>query len=91
MLWDVPTGRLLHTFTGHVARVVAVAFCPDGRYGLSGSLDRTLRLWDLEARTCRAIAPVDSSPLAIAVASDSHTTVVGDQVGNVHHFQFHVN
>jgi WD40 repeat protein len=90
-LWELATGRLLHTFTGHGGRVIAVAFCPDGRYALSGSSDRTLRLWDLEERTCRAMALVDSSPLAIAVASDSRTTAVGDQVGNVHHFRLHVN
>jgi WD40 repeat protein len=90
-LWELATGRLLQTFTGHGGRVVSVAFCPDGRYALFGSLDRTLRLWDLEERICRAIALLDSSPLAIAVASDSRTTVVGDQVGNVHHFRIHAN
>jgi WD40 repeat protein len=90
-LWELATGRLLHTFTGHEGRVVAVAFCPDGRYALSGSLDRTLRLWDLEERICRSTALMDSSPLAIAVASDSRTTAVGDQVGNVHHLRIHVN
>ena len=30
-LWDVKTGKVLHTFTGHSDFVYAVAFAPDGR------------------------------------------------------------
>ena len=50
-----------------------------------------MRLWDLQERVCRAMVPLESSPLAIALATDDRTVVVGDRVGNVHHFQIHVN
>jgi WD40 repeat protein len=90
-LWDVSTGDLLHSFTGHAGPVISVAMCPDGRYGLSGSRDRTLRLWDLEERSCRAIAPLESAPQAITVAPDGRAIVVGDRVGNVHHFEIRLN
>ena len=34
-------------FTGHTDGVTSVAISPDGRYALSGSRDKTLRLWEV--------------------------------------------
>jgi WD40 repeat protein len=89
-LWDLQTGRLLHTFAEHGGPVSAVVVCPDGRHALSGCDDRKLRLWDIERRVCRAMVPLESSPLAIAVGPEGRSVVVGDRVGNVHYFQIHV-
>ncbi len=38
---------LLRTLAGHLAAVEAVAITPDGRYAVSGSIDHTLRIWEL--------------------------------------------
>jgi WD40 repeat protein len=46
-LWDVSTGKLIHTLKGHRMTVTAVAFLPDGKSLLSSSLDQTIRRWDL--------------------------------------------
>ncbi|MBF0466503.1 MAG: protein kinase [Nitrospirae bacterium] len=42
----------LKTFTGHDEPVTAVGLSADGRIAVSGSLDKTLRLWDTETGTC---------------------------------------
>jgi WD40 repeat protein len=89
-LWDLSSGELYVTLAGHADDVTAVVVTADGRYALSAADDRTVRLWNLEERVCRAIAPMENAPMAIAVAPDSRTVVVGDRVGNVHHFQVHL-
>lgn len=42
-LWDVFSGRCLHTFTGHELPVWMVEFAENTL--VSGSCDKTLRLW----------------------------------------------
>ncbi len=45
-----PVGEV-HRFTGHTEVVWGIAISPDGRYLLSTSADRTIRLWSLQRRT----------------------------------------
>jgi WD40 repeat protein len=41
----VATGQELRRYIGHTDAVTAVAFAPDGKHILTGSADRTARLW----------------------------------------------
>jgi WD40 repeat protein len=44
-LWDASTGEELFNLSGHTQTVFGCAFSPDGRRIVSGSYDRTLRIW----------------------------------------------
>jgi WD40 repeat protein len=50
-LWDVQTGQELRRFAGHTAGVEDAVFSPDGKYILTGSDDKTARLWDVDYHT----------------------------------------
>ena len=47
-LWDINTGAVIRTFTGHTDYVKCVAFSPDGTKALTGTADYTVKLWDTE-------------------------------------------
>ena len=49
---DSGWSRILRKLVGHGSAVFSVAITPDGRFGLSGSADQTLRLWDLKKGEC---------------------------------------
>ncbi|MCY2995674.1 MAG: DUF4365 domain-containing protein, partial [Planctomycetota bacterium] len=51
-LWEVESGRCLCVLVGHTARVLSVAWNPDGRHALSGAADKTVRLWEVESGRC---------------------------------------
>ncbi|MEU9474510.1 protein kinase [Streptomyces sp. NPDC048191] len=51
-VWDVLTGRCLHTLGGHSRGIHSVRITPDGRYAASTGGDHTARFWDLADGTC---------------------------------------
>ncbi len=78
-----PGGHLLRTLEGHQGWVNAVALSADGKHALSGSGDKTLKLWDLASGELVAGFTADSSITALAVTA-SDRVVAGDALDKVH-------
>ncbi|XP_056904486.1 autophagy-related protein 16-1 isoform X2 [Takifugu flavidus] len=51
-IWTVDDHRLRHTLTGHSGKVLSARFLLDNTRIVSGSYDRTLKLWDLRSKVC---------------------------------------
>jgi WD40 repeat protein len=49
IFWDVSTGNKLAAFEKHFGAVTSLAFLPDGRL-VSGSMDTTVRIWDVNSK-----------------------------------------
>lgn len=45
--WDLYTRRHCQTFCGHTSAVLAIDVTPDEKFLLTGSVDKTAKLWDL--------------------------------------------
>jgi len=48
LLLDTNTNKILRRYEGHSAYVMALAAAPDGRHFVSGALDQTVRIWDVD-------------------------------------------
>uniref|UniRef100_A0A3B3Y957 APG16-like 1 n=1 Tax=Poecilia mexicana TaxID=48701 RepID=A0A3B3Y957_9TELE len=51
-IWTMDDYRLRHTLTGHSGKVLSARFLLDNARIVSGSYDRTLKLWDLRSKVC---------------------------------------
>uniref|UniRef100_A0AAR2JIZ1 Striatin n=1 Tax=Pygocentrus nattereri TaxID=42514 RepID=A0AAR2JIZ1_PYGNA len=50
--FDNNTGKLIHSMVAHLDAVTSLAVDPNGLYLMSGSHDCSIRLWNLENKTC---------------------------------------
>ncbi|KAI0238271.1 Striatin-3 [Lamellibrachia satsuma] len=50
--FDNHTGKMVHSMVAHLEAVTSLAVDPNGLYLLSGSHDCSIRLWNLDGKTC---------------------------------------
>ncbi len=65
-----------HTLTGHAEEVRSVAVSADARFAVSGSWDKTVRVWDLAGGVClRTMAGQAGPVFSLAVSADARVAV----------------
>jgi len=69
---------LVRTFRGHGSSVMSVAFSPCGKYVVSGSWDKTLKLWEIKnGRLVRTFKEHESSVMSVAFSPCGKYVVSG--------------
>uniref|UniRef100_A0A2M4BJF6 Putative autophagy-related protein n=1 Tax=Anopheles marajoara TaxID=58244 RepID=A0A2M4BJF6_9DIPT len=74
-MWSVVDHRLRHTLTGHSGKVLAAKFLGSA-FLVTGSHDRTLKIWDLKNRSCTETKFAGSSCNDL-VTTDSFSFISG--------------
>ncbi|MEK6284529.1 MAG: WD40 repeat domain-containing protein, partial [Acidobacteriota bacterium] len=97
-IWDAQTGVGLATLAGHtdvigyydewltsyIQRVNACTFSPDGRRIVSASVDRTLKLWDVQTGTeLASLSGHTEEVVACAFSPDGSRIVSGSEDGTL--------
>ena len=93
LLFDVKTGKPGAVLSGHAhdtdseqILIVGLAFTPDGKVLVSGSYDKTARLWDVAAGKEVASLPHKKEVAAVAVSKDGTRIATAEMDGTVHVF-----
>jgi RNA polymerase sigma factor (sigma-70 family) len=65
-LWELLTGKLVGSVTGHRGTVMSVAAAPDGRHVASGGYDKVAYVWDL-----KPAGPAPANPVERLLGDDA--------------------
>ena len=89
-LWDVSTGRITRTLTGHTGRVYNISFSPDGSTIASASFDDTIRLWNTNTgEIIKTIKGHTDWVSSVAFSSDGSTIASGYSYGHIRLWNAH--
>lgn len=68
--------RFQHTLTGHSGKVMAAKFVGEATKIVTGSHDRTLKIWDLRSRACTETKFAGSSCNDLVTTDGSGSTII---------------
>ncbi len=77
-MWDIDTGKLLRTLSGHTQHVNDMAFSPDNKIIATGSYDQTVRLWDADTgKLLHILSEQTDRVKSVAFSPDGRVIVSG--------------
>lgn len=82
-IWDIRERRIRNVFTGHEQDIYSLDFSRDGRIIVSGSGDRTVRIWSMPDKKVMHVIPIqdlepkDSGVTSVAISPDGRLVAAG--------------
>ena len=86
-VWSTADGRIIGSLRGHSGRVSYVSLDPAGRFAISCSEDRTLRLWSLSDMSCLGLLNAAASLTRCACNVSHERILAGDSNGQLYFLQ----
>jgi WD40 repeat protein len=78
-LWDVASGQLHRSLTGHRRPITAIALSPDGQTLISAARDQTIRIWHTPTGRLQQIYQLDTIVHSLAVHPTQPIVWSGDR------------
>lgn len=82
-VYEIATGKATATLVGHQQPVTALAFAPQSSRLISGSDDKSFRVWDLSSQHSIATVSTPSSVTAVALVASGRQVITGGADGKL--------
>jgi len=89
-VWNMTTGDLYTTFKGHSSKTHCIAIFPDRNNIATGSVDGTVKIWDLN-RGCINTFKHGDSVYSVAIDPTGKKLFSGGTLGNIKMWNIHSN
>jgi WD40 repeat protein len=77
-IWDVPTGRVLQTLTGHGGNIYSIAAHPATGLFATASRDNSVRLWQAgKGKSIRTFTGHDQAVMSVSLSPDAKWMLTG--------------
>jgi WD40 repeat protein/serine/threonine protein kinase len=83
-LYDLQKGAPIERLSGHSATIRSIAFSADGKRLVSGSNDRTMRLWSIDGEPLATFTGPLADVTEVRISPDSRIVVGLDDRGRAH-------
>ena len=76
-VWDIQSRTISRTFSGHEQDIYSLDFARNGKHIASGSGDRTVRVWDIEANREILNLSIEDGVTTVAISPDGLYVAAG--------------
>ena len=76
-VWEIVAAKIIRQFIGHDQAVSSLDYARNGKFIASGSLDGTVRLWDLESGQQFLQLLIDDGVITVAISPNNQLIAAG--------------